>query len=225
MFFYDISITHYTLLFQVKFSYNSFVSKKEKSLLHYYNRRQGEIIMQSLYLYDVDFHTPAETERKEIRSLQNQHILKCWLKRFLITFVVIGIIIIFQLIARQTTPNMFGEHDTINRLFLYAISAFVGINILSLLQLLFKTRVFFNIKKANVTKLTVKKKIVVDEIVKYINIRVKYKYLVCELPDGTFIMDRVWVRGPIAFSCIKEGQTIYVERIHDVGHYQYYYVA
>lgn len=225
MFFYDISITHYTLLFQVKFSYNSFVSKKEKSLLHYYNRRQGEIIMQSLYLYDVDFHTPAETERKEIRSLQNQHILKCWLKRFLITFVVIGIIIIFQLIARQTTPNMFGEHDTIERLLILGTSAFVGINILSLLQLLFKTRVFFNIKKANVTKLTVKKKIVVDEIVKYINIRVKYKYLVCELPDGTFIMDRVWVRGPIAFSCIKEGQTIYVERIHDVGHYQYYYVA
>ena len=225
MFFYNISITHYTLLFQVKFSYNSFVPKKEKSLLHYYDRRQGEIIMQSLYLYDVDFHTPAETERKQIRSLQNRHILKCWLKRFLITFVVIGIIIIFQLIARQTTPNMFGEHDTINRLFLYAISAFVGINILSLLQLLFKTRVFFNIKKANVTKLTVKKKIVVDEIVKYINIRVKYKYLVCELPDGTFIMDRVWVRGPIAFSCIKEGQTIYVERIHDVGHYQYYYIA
>lgn len=225
MFFYNISITHYTLLFQVKFSYNSFVSKKEKSLLHYYDRQQGEIIMQSLYLYDVDFHTPAETERKQIRSLQNRHILKCWLKRFLITFVVIGIIITFQLIARQTIPNMFGEHDTIERLLILGTSAFVGINILSLLQLLFKTRVFFNIKKANVTKLTVKKKIVVDEIVKYINIRVKYKYLVCELPDGTFIMDRVWVRGPIAFSCIKEGQTIYVERIHDVGHYQYYYVA
>ncbi|MCI8955990.1 MAG: hypothetical protein HFG29_03245 [Eubacterium sp.] len=181
--------------------------------------------MQSLYLYDVDFHTPTEAERKEIRIFQNQHIRKCWLKRFLITFAIIGTIITFQLIARQTIPNMFGEHDTIERLLIYGISAFVGINILSFLQLLFKTRVIFNMKKANVSKLTVKKKIVVDEIVKYINIRVKYKYLVCELPDGTFIMDRVWVRGPIAFSCIKEGQTIYVERIHDVGHYQYYYVA
>lgn len=181
--------------------------------------------MQSLYLYDADFHTPTKTERKEIRALQNRHILKCWLKRFLITFVVIGIIITFQLIARQTTPDMFGVHDTIQRLLIYGISIFVGINILSFLQLLFKTRVFFNIKKANITKLTVKKKIVVDEIMKYMNIRIKYKYLVCEMPDGTFIMDRVWVHGPIAFSCIKEGQTIYVERIHDVGHYQYYYVA
>ena len=181
--------------------------------------------MQSLYLYDADFHTPTETERKEIRIFQNQHIRKCWLKRFLITFAIIGTIITFQLIARQTMPNLFRKHDTIERLLIYGISAFIGINILSFLQLLFKTRVIFNIKKANVTKLTVKKKIVVDEIVKYINIRVKYKYLVCELPDGTFIIDRVWVHGPIAFSCIKEGQTIYVERIHDVGHYQYYYVA
>lgn len=181
--------------------------------------------MQSLYLYDVDFHTPTEAERKEIRTFQNQHIFKCWLKRFLMTVVVIGIFISFQLIARKTIPYMFGEHDTIKRLFIYGISAFIGINILSFLQLVFKTRVFFNIKKANVTKLTVKKKIVVDEIVKYINIRIKYKYLVCELSDGSFIIDRVRVHGPIAFSCIKEGQTIYVERIHDVGHYQYYYVA
>ncbi len=123
--------------------------------------------MQSLYLYDVDFHTPTEAERKEIRTFQNQHILKCWLKRFIITFIIIGIIISFQLIARQTIPNMFGEHDTIEQLILYGLSAFIGINILSFLQLIFKTRVFFNIKKANITKLTVKKKIVVDEIVKF----------------------------------------------------------
>lgn len=181
--------------------------------------------MESLYLYDADFHTPTETERKEIRALQNRHMYKCWFKRLLITFVIVGIIVAFQLIARQTIPNMFGKHDTVERLLIYGISAFVGINILSFLQLLFKTRVIFNIKKANVTKLTVKKKIVVDEIMKYMNIRIKYKYLVCELPDGTFIMDRVWVHGPIAFSCIKEGQTIYVERTHDVGHYQYYYIA
>lgn len=181
--------------------------------------------MQSLYLYDADFHTPTETERKEIRILQNRHILKCWFKRLLITFAIIGIIVAFQLIARHTIPNMFGEHDTILRLLIYGVSAFVGINTLSLLQLLFRTRIVFNIKKANITKLTVKKKIVVDEIIKYINIRIKYKYLVCELPDGTFIMDKVYVHGPIAFSCIREGQTIYVERIHDVGHYQYYYIA
>ncbi len=201
------------------------LNQKREFLLHKNNRQWGENIMQSLYLYDVDFHTPTEAERKEIRTFQNQHILKCWLKRFIITFIIIGIIISFQLIARQTIPNMFGEHDTIEQLILYGLSAFIGINILSFLQLIFKTRVFFNIKKANITKLTVKKKIVVDEIVKFVNIRIKYKYLVCELSDGTFIMDRVWVRGPIAFSCIKEGQTIYVERIHDVGHYQYYYVA
>ena len=181
--------------------------------------------MQSLYLYSVDFHTPTETEKKEIRRFQNQHIIKCWLKRFLITFAIITIIIIFQLIARKTMPRMFSKEQTVTRLFIYGISAFLGINIISYLQLLFQTRVLFNIKKANITKLTVKKKIVVDEIMKYMNIRIKYKYLVCELSDGTFIMDRIWVHGPIAFSCIKEGQSIYVERIHDVGHHQYYYVA
>lgn len=181
--------------------------------------------MQSIYLYDADFHTPKETEQKEIRSLQNSHILKCWFKRFIITFVIISIIIVFQLIARQTIPNMFGQRDTLERLLIYGISAFVGINFLSFLQLFFRTRIIFNIKKANVTKLTVKKKIVVDEIMKYMNIRIKYKYLVCELPDGTFVMDRIWVHGSTSFSCIKEGQTIYVERIHNVGHYQYYYIA
>lgn len=181
--------------------------------------------MQSVYLYDVDFHIPTETEKKEIRLYQNKHTIKCWFKRLLITFAITGIIIIFQLIARQTMPRLFDEHQTVERLLTYGVSVFVGINILSYLQLLFRTRVLFNIKNANIAKLTVKKKVVVDEIMKYRNIRIKYKYLVCELSDGTFIMDRIWVHGPVSFSCIKEGQSIYVERIHNVGHYQYYYVA
>ena len=107
------------------------LNQKREFLLHKNNRQWGENIMQSLYLYDVDFHTPTEAERKEIRTFQNQHILKCWLKRFIITFIIIGIIISFQLIARQTIPNMFGEHDTIEQLILYGLSAFIGINILS----------------------------------------------------------------------------------------------
>lgn len=181
--------------------------------------------MQSLYLSSVDFHTPTETEKQEIRLLQKRHIHKCWFKRFLIFFAIIGTIIIFQLIARQTMPQLFNNEQTVEKLLIYGVSAFLGINIFSYFQLFFRARVLFNIKKANITKLTVKKKIVVDEIMKYMNIRIKYKYLVCELSDGTFIMDRIWVHGPIAFSCIKEGQNIYVERTHDVGHYQYYYVA
>lgn len=181
--------------------------------------------MHSIYLYDVDFHTPTEKERKEIRKLQKKYVAKCWLKRFLITVVVIGIFVLFQLVARQTVPYMFGLHQTVERLLKYGMYAFLGINILSFLELLFKTRIVFNMKKANIVKLQVKKKMVVDEIMRYTNIRIKYKYLVCEQEDGTFILDRIWVHGVIPYTNIKEGQKIYVERIHSEGNYKYYYVA
>ncbi|MFQ9515118.1 MAG: hypothetical protein ACLRZ9_04740 [Eubacterium sp.] len=177
--------------------------------------------MHSIYLHDVDFHLPTEEEKDQIRDFQNRHIAKCWFKRFLIVLAVISIFVVFQLLARQTVPHMFGERKTVERLLRWAIYAFFGINILSYLELMFETRVIFDIEKAQIAKLQVKKKMVASQCGV---IRVKYKYLVCE-KDGAFILDRVWVNGAITFSNIKEGQTIYVERLHDEGHYQYYYVA
>lgn len=181
--------------------------------------------MQNIYLCDVDFHIPTPSERKEIRSLQRRHNFKCWIKRFFITLLIIGIIVIFQIIARQGKSAIFMDYTSINNLLIYSGFTFIGINLFSYLQLLLKNRVFFNIRKTEITKLIVKKKMVVDDIMKFSNIRMKYKYLTCQLPDGTFIMNRIWVHGPIAFSCIKEGQTIYIERTHKNEEAHYYYVA
>lgn len=181
--------------------------------------------MQNIYLTDVDFHIPTQSEQKEIRSLQRRHNLKCWLKRFLIIFLIMGIIVIFQIIARQGKSSIFMNYTSIDRLLIYSGFTFIGINLLSFLQLLLKTRLLFHIKKTKVAKLTVKKKVVVDDIMKYTNIRIKYKYLTCQQEDGTFVMNRIWVHGPIAFSCIKEGQMIYIECAHKNGEPQYYYIA
>lgn len=181
--------------------------------------------MHNIYLSDADFHIPTLTERKEIRALQRRHNLKCWIKRFLISFVIIGIIIIFQIIARQGKSSIFMNYISVDSLLVYSGFIFIGINLLSCLQLLLKTKVLFNIKKTEIKKLIVKKKVVVDDIMKYSNIRIKYKYLTCQQEDGTFILNRIWVHGPIAFSCIKEGQTIYVKCIHKSGETHYYYVA
>lgn len=181
--------------------------------------------MQSIHLCDVDFHIPTEQEQKEIRNLQRKYIMKCWVKRFLITIAVIGIFIVFQLIARQTAPHMFGKNRTVEHLLINAICVFFGINILSYIQLLFHTRVIFKMKNAKVAKFRVKKKIVVSDIMRYTNVRIKYKYLSCEEMNGTFILDRIWVSGVIPFSNIKEGQEIYVERLHHEENYKYYFVA
>ena len=128
------------LLFYIKLRYN-LLSK----IIFLYTKLRG-IQMQSLYLSSVDFHTPTETEKQEIRLLQKRHIYKCWFKRFLIFFAIIGTIIIFQLIARQTMPQLFNDEQTVEKLLIYGVSAFFGINIFSYLQLLFRARVLFNIK-------------------------------------------------------------------------------
>ena len=61
----------------------------------------------------------------------------------------------------------------------------------------------------------------VDEIIPYLNTRRKYKYLVCELDDGTFILDRIWVHGPINYSNIKVGNTVYIELKPDNSRHHY----
>lgn len=177
--------------------------------------------MKSIYLRQVDFHIPTEEEEDEIRDFQRRHIAKSWAKRFLIIFAVIGIIVSFQMIARLTIPHMFGSKKTIERLLSIGIGSFAAINFLSWLELLFECKVIFDIKTAKVARLRVKKKMIIENCTVT---REKYRYLICE--DGEdFILDRIEVRGGISYSNIKEGQTVYVERLHDDGHYRYYYVA
>lgn len=181
--------------------------------------------MQNIYLEDIDFHTASESEQRELRSFQRRHNFQCWIKRFLIITIAFIIIVVFQIIARQDNSPLFVHYNPVKQLLLYSVLAFLGINVLSYLQLLFQSYILFRIKTTKITKLTVKRKIVVDDIMKYTNIRIKFKYLTCQLADGTFIMNRIWVHGPISFSCIKEGQSIYVRAVEKSDRTQYYYVA
>lgn len=178
--------------------------------------------MKSIYLREVNFHTPeTDEEIDELQSFQNKQIAKSWVKRMIIAFVFIVIFVVFQMGARITIPHMFGEKDTVERLIRNSIYVFLGFNILSWLELMFEHRVVFDIEEAKIAKLQVKKKMIIE----YNGVVPdKIRYLVCE-ENGAFVLDRVYVRGAISFSNIKEGQTIYVERLHGDGHYEYYYIA
>lgn len=178
--------------------------------------------MSSIYLRQVDFHIVEKDEELfELQKMQNIHMLKSWTKRLLISLLLIAVFVVFQLGARVTVPYMFGVADTVEKLVRNSLYVFLGFNILSYLELVYENRVLFDIEKGKVAKLTVKKKMVI-EVNQVIPVRIRY--LTCEL-DGKFILDRVYVRDIISYSNIKEGQTIYVERRNDDGHYQYYYLA
>lgn len=178
--------------------------------------------MKSVYLREVNFYTPkTDEEIDELQSFQNRHMAKSWVKRLIIAFVLVAIFVVFQIGARITMPHMFGVHETVERLVRLSSYVFLGFNILSWAELMFQSRVAFDIEKAKIAKLQVKKKM----IIQYNGVVPdKIRYLVCE-ENGAFVLDRVYVNGAISFSNIKEGQTIYVERVHDDGHYQYYYIA
>lgn len=167
--------------------------------------------MSSIYLSTENFHIASEQERKEIRKSQCHNFILCWFKRFFITFVIAGIVIVFQLLARETIPYSFKSYQTKERMIIFVVCVFLLFNIFSLLQLIIHNFITFNINHALITRASVKKKMTVDEIIPYLNKRRKYKYLVCELEDGTFILDRIWVHGPLHYSNIKEDDIIYIE--------------
>lgn len=106
---------------------------------------------------------------------------------------------------------------------MFLASAFIVsvFNVLSLIQLLIHNYIAFNIRRALIISAVVKKKMTVDEVIPYLNTRRKYKYLVCELDDGTFILDRIWVHGPINYSNIKVGNTVYIELKPDNSRHHY----
>lgn len=178
--------------------------------------------MESIYLRQVNFHV-LETDEEifELQRMQNKHMFKSWAKRLLISFILIGIFVVFQLGARVTIPHMFGVIDTVERLFRNSLYVFLAFNILSYMELVYESKILFDIEKGCVAKLQVKKKMIIE----YNGVVPdRIRYLTCE-SDGAFVLDRVYVNGSISFSNIKEGQTIYVERRNDDGHYQYYYLA
>lgn len=176
---------------------------------------------RSYYMRDLDFHVATEEEAEEIRNMQHRNSTKKWIKRIAMSFVAVGIFMIFQLIARQTVPHMFGSSKPAERMIKNCIYVFLGFNILSWLELSLEKNVFFNIEKDHICKATVIRKdcLEVDNVIrsKFLFVTVSY--------EGHFVLDRVWVRGRLDYGNIKEGQDIYIERFHDDGHYQYYFLA
>lgn len=177
--------------------------------------------MASIYLHDVNFHVASEKEADEIRYMQNRNIAKSWLKRLVIVTLIIGVFVAFQIIARQTVPHMFGSRKTVARLLRYSLYTYLAINIFSYLELWFTAHITFDIEAAMIEKFTVTKKMI---DARHGLVPTKYYHIVCE-KDGCFVLDRIWVQGYINFSNIKEGDTIYVERLHDEGHHEYYFIA
>ena len=73
--------------------------------------------MASLYFSQVDFHIASEKELDEISKNQSKQIAKSWIKRFLIMAVLVGIFVVFQIMARHSVPHMFGKSTPVDRMF------------------------------------------------------------------------------------------------------------
>lgn len=177
--------------------------------------------MASMYLSQVDFHILEEHELDELSSNQNKQIAKSWFKRLLIIAFLIGIFVVFQVMARKSVPHMFGESTPVQRLYRISGLVFLVANILSYLELYFRFKVTFEKDRDKAAKLKVVKKMVV---VKNAFIPYRQRFLVCE-QDGNFLLDYVYVNSPITFSNIKKGSYVYVKQLHDDGHHKYELVS
>lgn len=177
--------------------------------------------MESLYLSQVDFKIAEEETLDELEYFQNKQMAKSFLKRLLVILAIIGIIVLFQIMARYTVPHMFGKKKTVERLLRLNAYAFMILNILSYLELVLRFKVFFNKEKDKVKKVKVIKKIV---NVKTSLIPVKQRILVCEC-DGHFLVDYIFVDSAITYSNIKTGDEIYIKQLNDEGHHKYELVA
>ncbi|MCR5704314.1 MAG: hypothetical protein K6G85_06795 [Eubacterium sp.] len=178
--------------------------------------------MSSVLLNTLDFEIAEGEMKKDLMTKQKRWRKKCFFKRMLLIIALIMVFVVFQLIARKTVPTRFAETETVERLFVGAFIAFGISNFLSYAELLLETKILFDIKSQPVIKLTVKKKMVTEEL-KFR--RQKYRYLICEYKEQ-FVLDRIHVRGPFGFSNIKVGDEVYVERTDNSdGAERYYFVA
>lgn len=178
-------------------------------------------IKNSVYMRDLDFHVASDEEMLEIKRLQQRNKVKKWLKYVLISVLLICTFMAFQLIARKTVPHMFGRSKPASLMIRNCLFVLGVFNIISFMFLSLRDAIVFDATETMVMKLKVVKKMEID----YLGVmRVHLRYVTCNY-DGHFILDRVWVRTGMDFSNIKEGQYIYVHRLHDDGHYEYYYLV
>lgn len=177
--------------------------------------------MAVVYIRELDFHIASEEEHEEIMEFFRRKMLKSWVKRFLVFFVIALICFSFQSIVRINMPWMFSKDQTIYRLFLFIAMVFVIINILSWLELILERDVIYNSEKDKILKLKVKTKIHSENLTV---MRQQKWFITCETDEG-MIEDAIIVRSKSDYKNIRVGDMVYVERTNDDGHYLYYYLA
>ncbi len=177
--------------------------------------------MAVVYIRDLDFHIASEDEQEEIKDLYKRKMVKSWIKRFIIFFILALICFVFQTIAHLNLPWMFSEEQTIYRLFLYIASAFVGVNLLSWLELIIERDVIYNPEKTKILKLKVIAKVHSENLTV---MRQQKWFVTCETDEG-MIEDAIIVRNKSDYNNIKIGEMVYIEQARDDGHYLYYYLV
>ncbi len=179
--------------------------------------------MANVELKSVEFSVAKDEEKKQVLKKQRAFRAKCFLKRMFIVLILCGTFVSFQILARKTAPNRFGTNDTVGKMVLITTIVFLVVNIISYLELLFQTKILFDIKNTPILKVTVKKKMVAEKLVFPASVRTRF--VMCE-KDGDFVLDRIVVRGIISFSNIKTGSEIYVGSRETLsGGIEYYYLA
>lgn len=177
--------------------------------------------MKKTYLNKVDFHIATENDRKEIKQKQRVLAEKCFWKRAAVVFLIVMIGTVFQLLARKSVPNVFSVRWTKERLYIMATGIWLAVNLLSFLELMIENKVLFNVKRAEIAKLKVVKKVITHQFDYF---AIAQRGIVCEF-GSDFLSETIEVKGIFKFGSIKEGDEVYVERIRDEGHHLFFYVA
>lgn len=177
--------------------------------------------MALVYIRELPFHIASEEEKDEIMDLYKGKMIKAWLKRFFVFFIIALICFVFQTIVHIKLPWMFSEDETIYRLFLYIATAFVATNIFSWFELTLERDFAYNPEKTKVMKLRVKAKIHSENLTV---MRQQKWFITCGTDEG-LIEDVIIVRNKRDYNHVKIDEMVYVTRAREDGHYLYYYLA
>lgn len=177
--------------------------------------------MKLIYIRQQDFHLADEKEQDDILTHYEKKNKKIWTKRMIISFVLVIIGVIFEIIASRVSPWMYSVRDYYRVAIIWGIAIFFVFNISSWALLDFWQDMEYRPDKTSILKLRVKSKLFVENLT---IIRQKKWFVMCETDEG-LIEDVIIVNNRSDFNTIKEGDMIYVKREGEVGEYVYYYIA
>lgn len=177
--------------------------------------------MDKVYIREQDFHLATEEEAEDIDLHYKIKNRRVWAKLFIISFFLVVIGVIFQLIAHRISPWIHSNPGYSIKVYIVAAIIFVGFNLLSYGALKMEQKFEYNSRKTLILKLRVNTKLLVDDLTV---IRQQKRFIICETDNG-LIDDYVIVNSKRDFNNIKEGDMVYVKRARDDGHYMYFYIA